>query len=388
MGLFLFLIGVQKPKEQVAAGLSALLSSGSFEAFRFHCHEGRRGITTVHFGNDGFIGHSRIAESLSASLNSPCILLDIYDGDFWMYELYSEGKVADRHNPIPDYWKKLPREEKSSWLGNPAKFAELWPGADCDSISKYMVFHENVNVDAKAFPEDKREYCDPWQMLDFMRRLGLEYSTGPETDAICRKINYAEGEEVPACDRWDENGIQPLVFASGAELGELLAKGADPNKRTRDGETPLFRSVHIPDPESLQEELQDAKALLDNGADPNLTDKYGRSPLAICVFYDNSKMAGLLLDNGADPNLPDNDGQTPLMFALEDLKLLFAIFLLRKGANPFVGKGVLDEKSLSSHGLMKRLAVLSAAHMAILAWKLKSHWKLSSKAPAASGESS
>ena len=62
------------------------------------------------------------------------------------------------------------------------------------------------------------------------------------------------------------------------------------------------------DPSSL-------KALLAAGADPNLRDKEGLTPLHVAAYSQNATHAQLLLEGGADPALKTNAGRDPTSMA-------------------------------------------------------------------------
>jgi ankyrin repeat protein len=58
------------------------------------------------------------------------------------------------------------------------------------------------------------------------------------------------------------------------------------------------------------------KLLLQKGADPNGKDGDGQTPLRLAAENGFETMVKLLLEKGADPNDHDGDGQTPLELAL------------------------------------------------------------------------
>ncbi|MDX9982275.1 MAG: hypothetical protein RBU25_19800, partial [Lentisphaeria bacterium] len=53
--------------------------------------------------NDRLADWSFLA-SLSAELRVPTIELGIYDGDYWYYQLYAQGKLVDRFPTMPGYF--------------------------------------------------------------------------------------------------------------------------------------------------------------------------------------------------------------------------------------------------------------------------------------------
>jgi hypothetical protein len=111
-------------------------------------------------------------------------------------------------------------------------------------------------------------------------------------------------------------GRTPLLGAKWREdpaLGMfLLSRGANPNAKAENGETPLHYVASV----SL------AKTLLDAGAQINEQDEQGETPLLIAACV-NLELAALLLARGADPDIADREGTTArdqLEYALRQLK--------------------------------------------------------------------
>ena len=116
---------------------------------------------------------------ISLQLGKPVFSFHIHDGDLWMYLLYQHGKVIDKFNPLPEYWEELEKSEVSTWKGNAALVASLIPTLDPAKIAKYLVpWGDEIlssDVRKKAYPEDEFFYGDDWQLVDFLKRLGLDY---------------------------------------------------------------------------------------------------------------------------------------------------------------------------------------------------------------------
>jgi hypothetical protein len=117
----------------------------------------------------------KTSEFLSAELKAPVFSCHIHDGDFWMYVLFVNGEVADQFNPIPDYWDEdTSKQEINAWKGNGLKVSHLMEGLLARDIERYLVRWDLDADPVKAYPDDTYEN-EEWQLLDFMRKVGLVY---------------------------------------------------------------------------------------------------------------------------------------------------------------------------------------------------------------------
>lgn len=122
-----------------------------------------------------------LANMLSKDLNVPVYQFHIHDGSFWIYKLFVSGKLIDKYNPIPDYWKKINRKESESWRGNSAILASIFKIEE-SKIKPYLIFWNNEkNKNKKAFPTDEFPLLSEWSMVDFQKKLGIEY---PDFDRL------------------------------------------------------------------------------------------------------------------------------------------------------------------------------------------------------------
>ena len=112
-------------------------------------------------------------------------------------------------------------------------------------------------------------------------------------------------------------------------IGRLLARGADPNERSRIGQTALHATAFA-GPAAIT-------ALLDAGADPLLGDINGETLLHTLAKYTSVGLTRipLLLDAGVDVDLPNNNGETPLHLAAGEGRAGANVaLLLEAGADP------------------------------------------------------
>ena len=135
------------------------------------------GVTVLY--PDGFFDGDAASQVLSERLASPTFSFHIHDGDLWMFQLFEDGKLVDRFNPVTDYWGNLDPRERLSWQGNVTEVASRVPGLEESQIANYLVawgkdIFESIDQ-KKAYPTDQYHYGDDWQLVDFMRKVGFDY---------------------------------------------------------------------------------------------------------------------------------------------------------------------------------------------------------------------
>jgi hypothetical protein len=112
----------------------------------------------------------------------------------------------------------------------------------------------------------------------------------------------------------DKEGNTPLFEALRAEVARALIKaGADASARNTKGETPMFNRYI---------DGQTVQVLLEAGADINARDNYGRTAL---FYQDTIQSIKTLVHAGADVNAKDAEGHTPLEAAREEWAVLTLI---------------------------------------------------------------
>jgi ankyrin repeat protein len=125
-------------------------------------------------------------------------------------------------------------------------------------------------------------------------------------------------------DKMRAGGFTALHFAvSEEELNNariLLEAGADINAKNAFGETPLHRAI-------MTENIEVLEFLISNGADINAQKRNGFTPLHKAVFFQKKEVVKFLLKSGADENIKDNGEQTPKDYAItQDMEDIFRVY--------------------------------------------------------------
>jgi ankyrin repeat protein len=142
------------------------------------------------------------------------------------------------------------------------------------------------------------------------------------------KLLIASGADVKA-----ENDAGATALHWGAydaqKIRLLLESGADPNKASRIGRTPLIVAA------GTAGTLEAVKLLLEKGTDVNAADGNGFTPLIVAAGVDNAPVAKLLIEKGANINAKANTGQeaTPLMSAAHNGNVQLTRLLLAREAD-------------------------------------------------------
>lgn len=185
MGMFLSMTSVVgKTKAEVVNSLSnyAKTVGGGLEKENLSIDnnnccviEEYNGNTTV-FNPYAYLEWDKSSEFISRDLNAPVFSFHVHDGDLWMYVLFVNGETVDQFNPIPDYWEEnISEEEIQSWSGNARMIANYVRSVNPTDIERYLVrWGLDDEENKKAYADDEFAQED-WQLLDFMRKLGLPY---------------------------------------------------------------------------------------------------------------------------------------------------------------------------------------------------------------------
>jgi len=168
--------------------------------------------------------------------------------------------------------------------------------------------------------------------------LGVKTPHGADPFYYAISFGRTEIVKILISKGFDVNGIQPgevlLPLTSATLTGSkemvalLLDNGAEINKLPRsEGGSPLYYVAGIgQNPEILE-------FLIERGADPNLKSREGETPLSFAVRSGQTKMVEILLANKVECNCRTPDWRTPLHQACLEGFLEIAILLINAGAD-------------------------------------------------------
>ena len=156
---------------------------------------------------------------------------------------------------------------------------------------------------SKREVEERKNMMEIEKFKDWMKENGIKYkedSKGNLVDVVIDNLYKDEDAYLHFASQYNRINMVKL----------LLDKGADVNKKTEYGKTPLHYAC-------IGDNLDMAKFLIDNGADVNAKDDNGETSLHIISkqYGSNTELIKLLIDNGADINSRDNKNRTPLYYA-------------------------------------------------------------------------
>jgi ankyrin repeat protein len=199
---------------------------------------------------------------------------------------------------------------------------------------------EERHLDCKRGPTPLHAFPGPRRLLYGTRVI---FEDEEENTAACLRVLIEAGADLNATmdnePRYGQN-MTPLHLAvQGTEDGEswgdvdhaeeiltklLLSAGANPNAKTKDGDTPLHLA-NMEKPRLLE-------ILVEHGADINVLNGWGRSPLLEMInrlrwcycswnkVEPSAKLFHRLLELGTDVHLVDNEGDTIIHHILRSIR--------------------------------------------------------------------
>jgi ankyrin repeat protein len=124
----------------------------------------------------------------------------------------------------------------------------------------------------------------------------------------------------------DRQLVDAVQRHDGNAIRTLLASGADVNRPSADGTTPLHWAVHHDDTALVA-------TLLKAGAVATAANRYGVNPLSIAALNGNATIVAALLEAGVSPATAMAEGETALMTAARSGSLETVRVLISRGAD-------------------------------------------------------
>lgn len=121
-------------------------------------------------------------KKVGETLNCPWMEVRLQESTLWDYTLYRGPDTLDCFSTFPEYWENDP-DFLEKWKGKPSVLAEVWE-IPLEQIRDYVRHWGCRYLDdesfgtvlrGKAYPTDRHEYSDPWQISDFVEALGAHY---------------------------------------------------------------------------------------------------------------------------------------------------------------------------------------------------------------------
>lgn len=181
------------------------------------------------------------------------------------------------------------------------------------------------------------------RIIELLRRNGVDGPTRLSDDPVWLLHNGAKRGDIAmldeafaagaTVDQPNENGDSALMLAiykrNVPTARHILGYGPDINfTNKKNGTTPLLATVIW----DYQEMTEFREQLLEAGADPNVSTKNGTTPLMRSIWHNPTTPLKQLIEYGADLNARDAQGRTALRRAVEEGKLETADFLRQQGA--------------------------------------------------------
>lgn len=152
---------------------------------------------------------------------------------------------------------------------------------------------------------------------DTRNRTALHYAAEEGHKKIVELL-LARGADLNASTSYDRTAAELAMSRGHTEIVKLLvSKGADIS--------PLHLAIYLKD-------VAKSRSLIESGADVNKRTPYGITPLNVAVDAGLRDLANLLIDKGADVNAKDNWDWTPLHSAVYKDKEMVDL-LITRGAN-------------------------------------------------------
>ena len=117
-----------------------------------------------------------LARAYARAKNICVSSLHVYDSDYWEHIFLNGDQVEHLFCSSPNFWEEE-EEEIRNWIDDPAQMCKTL-SIPVASVEKYLVDVGLEELSGKAYPDDQFELDDFWVMVDFWRKLGINYPEG------------------------------------------------------------------------------------------------------------------------------------------------------------------------------------------------------------------
>jgi hypothetical protein len=130
------------------------------------------------------------ARHLSEQCGTIASTVNVYDDDCWCHGLFQNGKLLDQFASAPD----LIDVDPADWVGNADAVASALGVAPEDIAAYFHHIGPDLDLDAKAYPDDEFPLTDFWVFCDFWRRCSVSYPSDMSAFAACLRLgkNFAD----------------------------------------------------------------------------------------------------------------------------------------------------------------------------------------------------
>lgn len=202
-------------------------------------------------------------------------------------------------------------------------------------------------TDGSILTQEKNKNCEQLFIASDDSKTGLSYEeVNAQDQSGCSALHYAA----------EEDNLNKVKY--------LLACGADPDLKNKEGLSPFFIAVE-------KGSFHVAEAMLRAGVDVDATGLAQCTALHIATKCEHVALVGLLLLHHADRNAQDVWGETPLHYAVLNGNTTIARFIVRTTDNEFdsvdvnivdaVGKTPLHYAAENDDEAMVRLLIEAGA---------------------------
>lgn len=259
----------------------------------------------------------RIGSRLSKQVSASVLAFLVHDSDILQYWLFSDGRVEDEYNSVPDYWDDPTDEERTRLRGRPdTLFQRL--GLPSNGMLAAAL---HADDDAYVFAEERLAQVAAAINLDG-ERSSIDFRDLLNNECDPRTINAIQVKNPTAADRPDGPVLSPFGVESADDEEEDEDEDEDQDAGGAMGGMQFPGGTFPPRP-AMPFQLSPA---VDDRIRAKMRDKIvalseRASPIALrlAIAFETADLIPDIVARGADPNAAEADGRTPLFLAVESV---------------------------------------------------------------------